>query len=86
MRKYEKNVNTSTDTLSFWCTLTLPLPPVPPLPLPPAPPPLYVSTECIHHEDRSMSNAQALLQSAWLGDAVSLRKCVEVRDLNTDHH
>jgi len=27
-----------------------------------------------------MSNAQALLQSAWLGDAVSLKKSLEVRE------
>ncbi len=28
----------------------------------------------ITHEDRAMSNAQALLQSAWIGDAVSVKK------------
>ena len=33
-------------------------------------------TESISHEDRSMSNAKALLQSAWLGDAVTLRRCL----------
>jgi ankyrin repeat protein len=30
----------------------------------------------ITHEDRSMTNAKALLQSAWLGDAVSVKKCL----------
>ena len=28
----------------------------------------------IQHEDRAMSNAQAFLQSAWLGDAVSIKR------------
>lgn len=28
----------------------------------------------IIHEGRAMSNAQALLQSAWIGDAVSVKK------------
>ena len=31
-------------------------------------------SESIQHEDRSMSNAKALLQSAWIGDAVSLKR------------
>ena len=34
--------------------------------------------ESIQHEDRAVSNAQALLQSAWLGDAVSVKKSLEV--------
>ena len=36
---------------------------------------LYIiSVGSIQHEDRAMSNAQALLQSAWLGDAVSVKR------------
>ena len=35
------------------------------------PPPL---TGSVTHEGRTMSNAQALLQSAWLGDSVSVKK------------
>ena len=34
------------------------------------------STESMTHGDRSMTNAQALLQSAWLGDAVSVKRCL----------
>ena len=34
--------------------------------------------ESIYHEDRAMSNAQALLQSAWLGDAVSVKRSLDV--------
>ena len=34
----------------------------------------------IEHEDRAMTTAQALLQSAWLGDAVSVKKSLEVRE------
>ena len=33
-------------------------------------------TESIKHEDRAMTNAQALLQAAWLGDAVSVKRCL----------
>ena len=36
----------------------------------------YFSSASIDHEDRSMSNAKALLQSAWLGDAVSVKRCL----------
>ena len=34
----------------------------------------HVPVGSIQHEDRAMSNAQALLQSAWLGDAVSVKR------------
>lgn len=37
---------------------------------------LPISSESIGHEDRSMTNAKALLQSAWLGDAVSVERCL----------
>ena len=30
----------------------------------------------IDHEDKSMTNAKALLQSAWLGDIVSVKRCL----------
>ena len=36
----------------------------------------FISPESISHEDRSMSNAKALLQSAWLGDAVTVKRCL----------
>ena len=36
--------------------------------------PFLLSTGSIRHEGRVMSNAQALLQNAWLGDAVSVKK------------
>ena len=39
------------------------------LPSPPPPPPAL-----LENEDRAMSTAQALLESAWLGDAVSVMK------------
>ena len=35
---------------------------------------LFSSLDSISHEDRSITNAQALLRSAWLGDAVSVKK------------
>jgi mitogen-activated protein kinase kinase kinase 19 len=44
----------------------------------------------ISHEDRSMSNAKALLRSAWLGDSVRLRRCLsgshylDVNNRNSD--
>ena len=33
-------------------------------------------TDSIKHEDRAMTNAQALLQAAWLGDTVSVKRCL----------
>ena len=37
---------------------------------------LYTVVDSITHEDRAMTNAQALLQTAWLGDAVSIKRCL----------
>ena len=31
-------------------------------------------SESIGHEDRPMTNAKALLQSAWLGDIISVKR------------
>lgn len=39
---------------------------------------MFLCAGSIQHEDRAMSNVQALLHSAWLGDAVSVKKSLEV--------
>ena len=45
---------------------------------------LVYTVGSIQHEDRAMSNAQALLQSAWLGDAVSVKRYL-VSEYLQDH-